>query len=255
MKSPNIDNIHFIGTSHIARESVSEIESFIEKEKPFVVAVELDKQRLTGLLENRTDRISLRNFPLIRRVGLTGFIFAYIASLVQKKLGNVVKSKAGKDMLTAVNAAKKHDAKVALIDQEVDVTLKKLSKEMRFREKARVVLDIIRGLFSRNMGTKELGIKNIDLTKVPPDEIVEKVVEKTKGRYPSFYKVLIEDRNKHMVNKLFKLMLKFPEEKILAVVGAGHKKEMKEMLEKRLKKYGSGKIDTVSYSYSFSADS
>lgn len=248
-----MDNIHFIGTSHIAKQSVSEIEDFIEKEKPSIVAVELDKQRLQALLENRTDRISLRNISLIRRIGLTGFIFAYVASLVQKKLGDLVKSKAGKDMLSAVKAAKKHGAKVALVDQDVDVTLKNLSREMKLREKLRVVFDIIRGLFSKDMGAKELGIKNIDLKKVPSDELVEKVINKTKGRYPSFHKVLVEDRNKHMIKKLFTLMINFPEQKILAVVGAGHKKDMRDLLEKKLSRYNSGKIDPVGYSYSFTA--
>ena len=51
-------------------------------------------------------------------------------------------------------------------------------------------------------------------------------------RYPTVYKVLVEDRNKYMVKKLVALMRQYPEKKILAIVGAGHKEGMEKLLLK-----------------------
>jgi pheromone shutdown protein TraB len=85
----------------------------------------------------------------------------------------------------------------------------------------------------------------MDFTKVPQEEIVEKVIMRTKDRYPTFHKVLVEDRNKYMIKKLFGLSMNFPDKKILAVIGAGHKKEMEKMLKKKFEKVKSGKIDYV----------
>lgn len=237
--------VHFIGTSHIAEESVKEIESFIEKEKPSIIAVELDKQRLKALLSNKRDRISLKNIGLVKKIGFTGFVFAYIASFVQKKLGGMVKTQAGSDMLTAINLAKKHKLRVALIDQDVDKTLYTLSKEMTFREKMRLIGDVIKGLFTGEKEAEEWGIKGMDFKKVPQDKVVDKVIRKTKERYPSFYKTLVEDRNRFMIKKLVQLMARNPGEKILAVIGAGHKKEMEELLEEKIEKLKSGKIEVV----------
>ena len=79
---------------------------------------------------------------------------------------------------------------------------------------------------------KLLGIENFDLRKVPASEIIDKMVESLRGRYPSVYKTLIEDRNKYMVRRLVKILRKYPEKRVLAVVGAGHLEGMKELLLK-----------------------
>lgn len=77
-----------------------------------------------------------------------------------------------------------------------------------------------------------MGLNNFDLSKVPAEEVIEKLVGQMKKKYPSVYKTLISDRNKYMVRALVKLMRKHPDKKILAVVGAGHKKGMEALLLK-----------------------
>jgi len=63
-----------------------------------------------------------------------------------------------------------------------------------------------------------------------------------KKRYPKIYKVLVDDRNRYMAKKLAKIVMKEPNKKILAVVGAGHKKELEEFVYKYL---NDPKIDYV----------
>ena len=57
------------------------------------------------------------------------------------------------------------------------------------------------------------------------------MISQVKDRYPNVYKVLIEERNNVMIKNLRKLAQKYPEKKILAVMGAGHKEEV----ERRIK--------------------
>ena len=47
------NNITMIGTSHIAKESVSEVKNYIIKEKPDIIALELDRPRLAALLNKK----------------------------------------------------------------------------------------------------------------------------------------------------------------------------------------------------------
>jgi len=75
----------------------------------------------------------------------------------------------------------------------------------------------------------------IDVKKVPNQKIIKKLIEDVKKRYPSVYKTIIEDRNEYMAQKLSAISKHFPEATILAVVGAGHEKEINQILKNYLK--------------------
>lgn len=220
-------NLTIIGTSHIAKQSVNEIKKAIEDTKPNIVAVELDFNRAVALMQKQKSKISLTD---ILQIGIKGYIFVKIGQIVQQKLGKMVGVSPGSEMKTAMELAKKYDLEVSFIDQPIQITLKKFSKTLTWKEKFRFVGDIIKGLLFPKRQIKELGLDQFDLTKVPESDVIEKMMEQTKGRYPSVYKTLVDDRNKYMVRSLVKLMRKNPEKKILAVVGAGHKKGMEELL-------------------------
>jgi pheromone shutdown protein TraB len=246
--SLSLTNITFLGTSHIANESVNEIKKSVEEINPEIITVELDKDRLHGLINKKNDRISLKNIKLIKEIGLAGFIFAYIASNVQKKLGSLVNMAPGSDMLSAVKIASQKGIKVALIDQHVNVTLKNISKKVSVFEKLKIVFDIISNLLFPFKAKKEfeaVGLKNIDLSKVPSDYLISKMLLRTKTKYPAFYKVLVEDRNEFMTKKIFHIMLKNPNSKIVCVIGAGHKSEMELLIKEKIEKYNAGLIDII----------
>ncbi len=211
-----INNLTIIGTSHISIESVESVKSFILKEKPSVVAVELDRKRLDSLLA-KDHKIRLTD---IRKIGVKGFLFVLVGSYIQNKLAKMAGTKPGDEMLAAVEYAKKVNAKIALIDQDVVVTLSKFSKRFTWKEKFRVLSDLFRGIFFGKRELRRLGISWIDLRKVPAERIIKKLVNYMKQRYPSLYLTLIEERNQIMAEKLIRLMNGF--ESVLAVVGAGH---------------------------------
>jgi len=56
--------------------------------------------------------------------------------------------------------------------------------------------------------------------------VVDKLIKEVKKRYPNLYRVLIEERNQIMASNLYELMSLNPDKKILAVVGAGHEKDI-----------------------------
>jgi len=232
-------NLILIGTSHIAKQSMDEVKLAIETEKPNLVALELDKKRLTALLSKNKEKqkVSVYN---IRRIGFKAFFFTLIASWIQQKLGKHVGIMPGSEMKTAIRLAKKNKIKVALIDQDIEITLKKFSKSLTWKEKWNFVVDLFNGFVLRKKQ-----VENFDLTKVPEKKLIKKMVGIVKKRYPNIYKVLVEDRNKIMSKNLIMLMKKHPEEKILAVVGAGHEDDMIKIIKDKI-----NKID-ISYTVSF----
>ena len=131
----------------------------------------------------------------------------------------------GSEMLKAIGLAKKKNIKIALIDQDIEITLRRFSKELTWKEKMNFLIDIFKAPFNR-----EIKKMNIDLTKVPDKKIINELIKKLKKRYPNIYKVLIHERNKIMAVNLRKLMKENPEKKILAIVGAGHEEELKRII-------------------------
>ncbi len=222
--------LHIIGTSHIAKQSVEEIKTAFELYNPDIVAIELDKERATTLLSphNAKRKPSIR---ITLKYGLTGYLFALIGQSAQKKLGQIVGMEPGEDMKTGLTLAKKHNKEIALIDQPIHITLTNISKGFGWREKGRFLADIAKGIVQPKKQAKELGI-DFDLTKVPESELIEKMMTYLHKRYPSLHKAIIEDRNKYMVKRLVELIRKHTDKKILVIVGAGHVKGMKELLLK-----------------------
>ena len=222
-------SLTILGTSHIAKQSIDEIKTAILEGQPDIVAVELDIQRATALLQKKKNKV---NFSAITQIGVQGFIFVKIGQYLQQKLGKMVGVTPGSEMKTAINLARKQKLEVALIDQPIQITLKKLSKSFTWKEKFRFFLDILKGILQPKKQIKELGLDNFNLTEVPKNELIVKMMKQLKKRYPSLYKTLVADRNKYMVKNLIKLMRQHPDKKILAVVGAGHKEGMEKLLLK-----------------------
>ena len=218
------NNLIIIGTSHVAKQSLEEVERVINEEKPDIIALELDEKRFYSLLDKRKKRKI--SFYDIKKIGIKGWFFSILGAWAEKKIGKIVGVMPGSEMIKAVKLARKDKIRIALIDQDIEITLRRFSQELTWKEKFNFLIDILKAIFSR----KEIKELNIDLTKVPEQKIIEKLIDKVKKRYPNVYKVLIHERNKIMAVNLRKLMKENNEKKILAIVGAGHEEEIKRIL-------------------------
>jgi len=222
-----LGNLTVIGTSHIARESVEEIKTFFEEEKPQIAAIELDSQRYLALTSGKRQKPSIMVLP---RVGLHGFLFLVLGHWAQGILGKMVGVEPGSEMLATIKQAKKRKVPLALIDQDIQITLKRFST-IPLREKARLFWDLITGVFSRGTELKRMGITTIDLSKVPDKALISKLMAMMRKRYSNLYRVLVEERNVYMARNLAGILTANPEKKVLAVVGAGHEEEIMDLVK------------------------
>ncbi|RME77634.1 hypothetical protein D6774_03795 [Candidatus Woesearchaeota archaeon] len=223
-----------IGTSHISPESVKRIEQTIREQDVQAVAIELDAQRLASLFNQETKS----DWRMIRKVGLQGYIFALIGSYVQKKLAKHIGMQPGDDMRAAVRAARKQHIPLELIDQPIYITLRRISQVFTWREKLRVFADVVRAALFPKRELKKRGLEQFDLKKVPSKDVIAKLIKDLRERYPSLYKVLIEERNQYMVRKLREIAPKY-DGLVVVVVGAGHEEGMLELLKQHTKKQSS----------------
>ncbi len=215
-------NIAFLGTSHIAKESYEQVKFHIENIKPDIIALELDRNRLQELMHGAKSRNSIRS---IRSIGLKGYLFAALGSWAEKKLGKLTGFSPGSEMKHAVKLARANGMKISLIDQDIEITLKRLSEHLTWKEKFNFFADVLKAMISRKAEFE------FDLSKVPQKELIKQLLAKVKTRYPNVYKVLIKERNRHMFRILKRLSEENPDKKILAVIGAGHVDDIIEMLK------------------------
>ena len=214
-------NLYIIGSSHIAKESVNKVKEEIEKSHPEIICLELDQQRFLFLLSKKRKS----GIKSLKSLGIKGFLFNFIGALIEKSLGKYTGIEPGSEMKTAIELASKRKIKLVLIDQPINITLKKLTSEITKKEKLRFVLDLLVAPFSRN---KKLGFS---LNKVPSKKIISKLIEEVERKYPTVYRVLVKERNIYMAKRLNKLMRLYPDKKILAIVGASHEEGIIEELK------------------------
>lgn len=229
-------NLLLIGTNHVSRESVNQIEKNFN-DSFSVVAIELDNKRLYGLLHPETQNTKI-SFSIIKKVGIGGFLFALLGRYVQQKIGSKLNTKPGSDMLKAYEVAKKNNVEIRLIDDDLEKVLVKISKKIPFREKLKFIKDIFYSLFFPKRYAKKYSLDKIDLSKVPSQEVINMMISYMKKDYPVLHKILVGDRNNLMARRLYYLMNERinKNEKVFAVVGAGHEEEIISIIRKLYEK-------------------
>ena len=216
------DNLKIIGTAHVSEKSVEEVRNTIIESEPDIVAVELDAARYQNLLNEKngiqTDKeIKIRE--ILKGNNLTMLLVSGFLSYFQKKIGEEVGVKPGSEMLAAAEAAEEAGSKVALIDRDIQITLKRALNQMTFWEKAKFVYSIIASFF-----TDEDAIEDIESIK--EGDTLTEVMNYFQEMSPHAYEVLVKERDAYMARMLLDL-----DGNVVAVVGAGHKEGIYEKME------------------------
>jgi pheromone shutdown-related protein TraB len=206
-----------VGTAHVSQESVEEVKDAIYEQNPDVVAIELDKGRYERLLKEEAgivedEEISVTKIIKNNKVGL--FVASGILTYIQSKIGEDLDIKPGSEMIAAIKAANDIDAKIALIDRDINITLQRTLNQMSLYEKIKFLFSIIMTLFTKDSDEIE------SIEDLKKDDALEEVMGYFKEVSPKAYQVLVKERDAYLANSL----LNIPEDHVIAVVGAGHKK-------------------------------
>lgn len=213
-----IMTIYLIGTSHIAGESLLKVKETIIEKNPDCVAVELDMNRYMALITKEKGKVKL---PLLQRL-----IFSALRYM-QNQLSKETNILPGQEMLLATETATQVNAKVAFIDQDINITLRRLMKALGIFGQIKLLSYMVIGFVGIPIKGLSL-MKDIDLNKVPEDDFIEYAMGELKKQFPQMYEVLVEERNRVMADNLMKLGQNF--ESIVAVMGAGHVKGVGKLL-------------------------
>jgi len=202
--------ITLVGVGHVFAISEQVREAIVSRH-PEVVCLELDPARFSALMDRTRGRTG--------RVPPQYMLMAQI----QKRIASKFDSEAGAEMLAAASAARDIGAKVALIDMDATSVFSRLWRAMTIREKLHLLFGALVGL----VASKETVEKEIETYEGREAEYLETLG----NEFPSVKRVLIDERNRFMADRIISIASKH--ENVLAVVGDGHMQGLVEALGDR----------------------
>lgn len=205
-----------IGSAHVV-DLAADLRRVLGERVLDAVALELDEERAHVLLAPE---------PAPPSSGRTGApILLAVWARIQRRLGADIGGGApGAEMRVAAQIAKERNLTLLLIDDPIRETIGRLLRSMSFKERASLLLGGIVGLvIPSRLVEKQLA----EYTEAP-----EPYLEQVRSSYPTVARVLLDDRNEHMADRLAAAR-KRGFGRVAAVVGDAHMPGLAEALQRR----------------------
>ncbi|MCH1421994.1 MAG: TraB/GumN family protein [Candidatus Poseidoniaceae archaeon] len=224
-ETPFIDispTLRILGTAHVSTASVDAVREQIATYQPEVVAVELCASRHEALTSDR--RLDKEGLLKVVKEGKAPLVLLQsLLAAEQRKMGLDEGQQPGAELLAAVQEAEAAQMEVALIDRDIQTTLRRAWKKMRFREKVRIMWSLLGEDEDEDAPEVSELLENQDL--------LSSLMEELRTFSPGAGLVLIDERDAYLAGKIAKLH--HTEKKTLAVVGAGHLKGIERHLAEK----------------------
>ncbi len=208
------------GTAHISKESVDQVEQLIRDENPGRVCIEIDADRFKQMREGQ-DWSKLNIGQVLKK----GQAFLMLASLVlsayQRRLGMDVGTTQGQEMLIAADVSEELNIPYSFSDRDIQTTLRRAWSKSSFFQKMKMLGALIGSAFTNEKLTEE------ELESLKKSSALETMMTELADYLPTVKEVFIDERDRFLATKIFLEK----EDKVIAVVGAGHMNGIVKWLE------------------------
>ena len=212
-----------VGTAHVSQESIEEVKTSIENEKPDTLAIELDE----GRYSNMKDPDSWKKMDIVKVLKKKqGFLMManIVLASYQKRMGSSKGVKPGEEMMAAIDKAEEMGIPCVMVDRPIAVTLRRAWARNSFWGKSKLLSVLFASVFSK----EEVDPEEIENLKKSNE--MDTMMKELSSYMPKVKEVLIDERDFYLASKIWES----GEEgkKVLAVVGAGHLPGIVSHLEK-----------------------
>lgn len=205
------NNITLLGTAHVSKESVKEVEELILKKQPKYICIELDKQRYDNLVNDEqwknTDIVSV-----IKNKQFPGLVMQVIIASVQKKFSLTTNSEPAGEFKKAIELAKQTNAEIILIDRNIKITLNRIWRKLTLFNKVDIITSFI-------FSSDDTELTENSIQDIMKDDVMELAFSSFKEKLPIIHKVLVEERDEYMANNILELTTK---EEVVVIIGKAH---------------------------------
>lgn len=218
----NGQKITLLGTAHVSKASADQVAHMIENGEYDAVAVELCPSRHHAIVN--PDAISKMDLFQVIKEKKVPMVAANLAlGAFQQRMADQFGIKPGQEMRTALEQAQAKELPVLLIDREIGTTLKRVYRNVPWWKR----LHLISGLFASVISREN--ISEEDIERLKEGDILESTFSQFADQAKELYLPLIDERDQYMAAQLIN-NLADGHKNILAVLGAGHLKGIKNYL-------------------------
>ncbi len=205
-----------LGTAHVSRASVDAVEAEVASGRYDTVAVELDAQRHRAMTD--PDALAKLDLFQILREGKTGLVAANLAlAAYQRRLAEQLGVEPGAELKAAATGAQDRGLRMALIDRDVGITLRRAFAGLGFWGRTKLIAGLGASLFADEK------VESAEIEKLKEGDFLESSFGEFAAGSPPLYTAVIAERDRYMAARLRQVGAEGGRE-VLAVVGAGHLK-------------------------------
>ncbi|WP_395770765.1 TraB/GumN family protein [Arenimonas sp.] len=204
-----------LGTAHVSVKSLEAVKAAIDGGDFDTIAVELDANRHRQLTQ--PDALyKLDIFQIIKedKIGLVAANLSLAA--YQRRLADQLGIEPGAELKAAAQEAEVRGLRMALIDRDAGITLKRSWLKLGFFKRGQLVV----GLGTSLINSDDIGETEIEQLK--EGDMLESSFGEFAKQTPELYESIIAERDRYMAAKLLQLRTHADVKNVLAVVGAGH---------------------------------
>ena len=221
---PGKGSITLVGTAHVSRQSVEDVERTIEEVEPDIVAVELDQGRYRQLRGEAPEDLTASD--LLEGNTVFQLLAYWLLSYVQMRLGERFDIEPGAEMRAAIDTAEERGMGVALVDRDIQTTIQRFWSRMRFREKLHLFGGLTLGMIGFGLGDDVEEVHPDDLTDT---DVVTAMIDEFRRFSPGGAEALIDERDAYIAHHL--IALREQGYSVVGVIGAGHRAGIERYLE------------------------
>jgi pheromone shutdown-related protein TraB len=216
--------VTLLGTAHVSRASAEKVRELLDSGAYDAVAVELCPSRYHAILD--PDALSRMDLFKVIREGKVSMVAANLAlGAYQQRLAEQFEIEPGAEQLAAIRHAQAHHKPVLLIDREIGVTLKRVLHNVPWWKRFGLFAGLLGSLFSRDE------VSEADIEGLKEGDVLEHTFAEFAEDRKDLFLPLIDERDRYMAARLLQELQEAQSpQRVLAVVGAGHLKGIREYL-------------------------
>ncbi|MDE0411000.1 MAG: TraB/GumN family protein [Gammaproteobacteria bacterium] len=209
--------VTLLGTSHVSRSSADAVRELLRSGMFDVVCVELCQSRYNAIMN--PDTLAEMDLFAVFRQRKASMVTAHLAlGAYQQRMAEQLGVEPGVDMKTAIEEASESGLRLALIDREIGITLRRAYRNTSFWKR----ISLVAGLFASVLSRESVSEKEIE--KLKNGDVLETLFARFSEESNHLYLPLVEERDQYMSAKILQVVAENKNKNILAVVGAGHMK-------------------------------
>jgi len=218
--------VTLLGTAHVSRASADMVRSLLDSGEYDAVAVELCPSRYQAILD--PDALARMDLFKVVREGKVSMVAANLAlGAYQQRLAEQFDIEPGAEQLAAIRHAREQHKPVLLIDREIGVTLRRVLHNVPWWKRFGLFAGLLASLFSRDE------VSEAEIEGLKEGDVLEHTFAEFAEDRQDLFEPLIDERDRYMAARIRQEVESQAPERVLAVVGAGHLKGIRNYLAEK----------------------